>query len=107
MSDMSIEEQIRIIVKDEVESQTIELESRLQKAFNLEMERLKEQIVELKNQVDTLNERANKLEEELSSRWGLLVKLRKYTLDQLMAEYKRLTGSMRSDQEESDENVEK
>lgn len=105
MNEMSIEEQIRIIVKDEVESQTIELESRLQKAFNLEMERLKEQMMELKNQVDNLNERANKLEEELSNRWGLLVKLRKYTLDQLMAEYKRLTGSMRSDQEESAENV--
>jgi len=36
----------------------------------------------------------------------LVVKLRKYTLDQLMSEYKRLTGTLRPDQEESPENAE-
>jgi hypothetical protein len=35
-----------------------------------------------------------------------VVKLRKYTLDQLMSEYKRLTGSMRPEQEEPVENAE-
>ncbi len=42
----------------------------------------------------------------MNNRWSLVVKLRKYTLDQLMSEYKRLTGQMRPEQEESVENVE-
>jgi Holliday junction resolvasome RuvABC ATP-dependent DNA helicase subunit len=53
-----------------------------------------------------LSSRLEKLEEDLSNRFGLVVKLRKYTLDQLMSEYKRLTGSMRPEQEESAENAE-
>ena len=49
---------------------------------------------------------ARTLEEELNNRWSLVVKLRKYTLDQLMSEYKRLTGSLRPEQEETNENAE-
>jgi archaellum component FlaC len=55
--------------------------------------------------VEDLTNRVVTLEEELHNRWSLVVKLRKYTLDQLMSEYKRLTGSMRSEQEELDENA--
>jgi len=53
-----------------------------------------------------LSARLEKLEENLNNRWGILVKLRKYTLDQLMSEYKRLKGSMRPKQEELGENAE-
>jgi hypothetical protein len=59
----------------------------------------------LNEAVVTLTSRIETLEEELNNRWSLVVKLRKYTLDQLMSEYKRLTGSMRPEQEEKDENA--
>ncbi len=56
--------------------------------------------------IEDLTNRVVTLEEELHNRWSLVVKLRKYTLDQLMSEYKRLTGSMRPEQEEISENAE-
>jgi hypothetical protein len=56
--------------------------------------------------IEDITNRVVTLEEELHNRWSLVVKLRKYTLDQLMSEYKRLTGSMRPEQEELDENAE-
>ena len=55
--------------------------------------------------VEDLTGRIETLEEELNNRWSLVVKLRKYTLDQLMSEYKRLTGTIHPEQEETDENA--
>jgi hypothetical protein len=69
------------------------------------LEGLAGQIEGLGSSVEGLKGRIEKLEEELSNRWSLVVKLRKYTLDQLMSEYKRLTGSMRPEQEEQVENA--
>jgi len=124
---MNIEEQIREIVKEELEPQLAEIEKRLKGFFSKDVRKIVDQNRELKEQLEGTNGnveeiigkiedvnnrledyrlRIEKLEEELSSRWGLLVKLRKYTLDQLMSEYRRLTGSMHPEQEESDENAE-
>lgn len=136
---MSIEEQIRTIAKQELESQIAELDKRFQEALDKEVGEVKAQIddlnenigslgsqiesrfrgvldkevTEVKGQVEgmagqleEISARLGKLEEDLSNRWGLVVKLRKYTLDQLMSEYKRLTGSMRPEQEEPAENAE-
>ncbi|HUS77612.1 MAG TPA: hypothetical protein VM050_02970 [Patescibacteria group bacterium] len=110
---MSIEEQIRTIATDELETQLIELEKRLRNSMRQENRELKEQMDALGVQLEQVQARfgefslrIEKLEEDLSNRFGLVVKLRKYTLDQLMSEYKRLTGTMRPEQEETVENAE-
>jgi len=110
---MSIEEQIKTIAKQEVDNQISDVEKRLRTYSKRETKEILDQMEVLTTQLDVLNEtiadlssRLEKLEEDLSNRFGLVVKLRKYTLDQLMSEYKRLTGSMRPEHEESPENAE-
>ena len=146
---MSIEEQIKTIVKQELDEPLAEIEKSLKISFRRENSTLKEDLaaiaaqiggldaslkegigalsaqtkkenIKVKEDIETLtgqlaglNEtigalagRIETLEEELNNRWSLVVKLRKYTLDQLMSEYKRLTGTMRPEQEETDENAE-
>jgi len=146
---MSIEEQIKTIVKQELEAPLADIENRLKSSFRRENNalkaefeaiaaqiggldaslkegvnaltsqtkkdniRIKEDIEALTGQLASVNEtlvtlasRLETLEEELNNRWSLVVKLRKYTLDQLMSEYKRLTVSMRPEQKEKDENAE-
>ena len=110
---MSIEEQIRTIAKDELQTQLDDIEKRMRSSFRKESNEIKEQIQAISAQMEDLgtliadlNLRTQKLEEDLSNRFGLVVKLRKYTLDQLMSEYKRLTGTLRPDQEETPENAE-
>jgi archaellum component FlaC len=145
---MSIEEQIKTIAKQEIETPLTDIEKRLKTSFkqdNAKLKKdldaiatqieeldasLKEGIVTLSTQtkketikikedvealtgqisglvttVEDLTGRIETLEEELNNRWSLVVKLRKYTLDQLMSEYKRLTGTLRPEQEETDENA--
>jgi hypothetical protein len=110
---MSIEEQIRTIAKDELQTQLDDIEKRMRSSFRKESNEIKEQMQAISTQMEDLgtliadlNLRTQKLEEDLSNRFGLVVKLRKYTLDQLMSEYKRLTGTLRPDQEETPENAE-
>lgn len=110
---MSIEEQIKTIAKQELDIQISDVEKRLRTHSRRESKEILDQMEAITTQLDVLNEtivdlssRLEKLEEDLSNRFGLVVKLRKYTLDQLMSEYKRLTGSMRPEQEESAENAE-
>jgi len=110
---MSIEEQIKTIAKQELDIQISDVEKRLRTHSRREIKEILDQMEVITTQLDVLNEtivdqssRLEKLEEDLSNRFGLVVKLRKYTLDQLMSEYKRLTGSMRPEQEESPENAE-
>ena len=110
--DQSIPLTIRTIVKDELQAQLDDLEKHLRSSFRKESNEIKEQIQSVNTQMEDLgtliadlNLRTGKLEEDLSNRFGLVVKLRKYTLDQLMSEYKRLTGTLRPDQEESTENA--
>jgi peptidoglycan hydrolase CwlO-like protein len=110
---MGIEEQIREIAKEALETQLIDIDKQLKSSFRSDTIQLKEQIERLNTSLDEIlariegmNGRIGKLEEELNNRWSLVVKLRKYTLDQLMSEYKRLTGQMRPEQEDSVENAE-
>ena len=110
---MSLEQQIRTIANDELQTQLDDVEKRMRSSFRKENNEIKEQIQALNTQLeemDTLiagiNLRADKLEENITKRFGLTAKLRKYTLDQLMSEYKRLTGTLRPDQEETPENAE-
>ena len=110
---MSIEEQIRTIAKAELSTLMDELEMRFKATIKKENRQLREDIKELGGQLEAfvaqleeLQGRIGKLEEELNNRWSLVVKLRKYTLDQLMTEYKRLTGQMHPEQEASVENAE-
>ena len=110
---MSIEDQIRTIAKEELSTEFEEVENRLKAAYRKDNRQIREDIKGLTNkfeefavQMEDLLQRIEKLEEEMNNRWSLVVKLRKYTLDQLMSEYKRLTGQMRPEQEESIENAE-
>ena len=110
---MSIEEQIRTIAKEELSTEFEEIETRLKAANRKDNRQIREDLKGLTNkleeftvQMEDLHQRIEKLEEEMNNRWSLVVKLRKYTLDQLMSEYKRLTGQMRPEQEESIENAE-
>jgi len=61
---MALEESIREMIKEELKAQLEELSS--------------------------LSSRIDVLERELKERWGLILSLRKHTLDQLMLEYRNL-----------------
>lgn len=63
---MALEESIREMIKEEIEAQLGGLSS--------------------------LSSRVDALEKELKERWGLVLSLRKRTLDQLMLEYRNLKG---------------
>ncbi|MCW3988621.1 MAG: hypothetical protein NWE88_00940 [Candidatus Bathyarchaeota archaeon] len=62
---MALEETIREMIKEELETQ-------------------------LGEQVSSFSSRIDALEKELKERWSLVLSLRKHTLDQLMLEYRNL-----------------
>ena len=68
---MALEESIREMIKDEVKAQLGELSS--------------------------LPSRMDALEKELKEKWGLVLSLRKHTLDQLVLEYRNLKGPEKQD----------
>ena len=110
---MSIEEQIRTIAMDELQTQLADVKKRMRGSFRKESNEIKKQIQAMSTQLEEmgtliveLNLRAEKLEEDLINRFGFIAKLRKHTLDKLMSEYKRLTGTQRPNQEESAKNTE-
>jgi hypothetical protein len=96
---MSIEEQIRKITNEEVEPQLIELEERVKEYVNGEIEQIREQLSET-------NSRIELLEKEVKNGLSLFVRLRKYTLEQLMSEYNRLVEILRPGKTEPAENAE-
>ena len=96
---MSVEEQIRTIAKDELQTQLDNIEERMRSSFRKESNEVKEKIQEISIQLEEmgtliaeLNLRTEKLEKDIINKFDLIVKLRKYTLDQLISEYKRLMG---------------
>jgi len=100
MNAMSIEEQIKNIAQEVLQRQLAEIEEGFR-------EYLAKEIEEIREQLSGLSSRTEKLETRLDERVNLLVKLRKYTLDQLMSEYKRLTEIIRpTEKEETAENAE-
>lgn len=99
MNAMSIEAQIKNIVKEELRRQLAEIEEELKEYLEKEMEEIRSQLLDLSS-------RTEKLENRLDEKVNLLVKLRKYTLDQLMSEYNRLVDVIRPEKEETAENAE-
>jgi len=100
MNAMSIEEQIKNIAQEVLQRQLAEIEGGFR-------EYLEKEIEEIREQLSDLSSRTEKLETRLDEKVNLLVKLRKYTLDQLMSEYKRLTEIIRpTEKEETAENAE-
>jgi len=90
---MSIEEQIKKIASDELKAQLDEIDERLRGYLERELDEIRTQLLDLSS-------RTEKLEKELNDKVNLMVKLRKYTLDQLLSEYKRITGLLRPEKEE-------
>ena len=68
---MALEESIREMIEEEVKAQLGELSS--------------------------LPSRMDALEKELKEKWGLVLSLRKHTLDQLVLEYRNLKGPEKQD----------
>ena len=96
---MSIEEQIKNIAKEELKGEIFKIEEGIRGYLEEELEEIKSQLTDLKS-------RTEELEKRLDDRMNLLVRLRKYTLDSLMSEYKRLMEAVRPEKEESAENTE-
>lgn len=82
---MAIEEKIRELVKEELESQ----------------------LKEFREQISSFSARIEKIDREQSNRWNLILSLRKQTIEQLMSEYKRFKGEINPEIEESEEPFEK
>ena len=96
---MSIERQIRKIATEELKRQLDELEKRFMGLLEKELDEIRKQLLDISS-------RTENLEHELSDRWNVLVKLRKYTLDQMVSEYKRIMDIIRPGKEEPAENAE-
>ena len=76
---MSLEEQIRTIAKDELQTQLDDVEKRMRNSFRKGNNEIKEQIQALNTQLEDmgtliakLNLRAEKLEENITKRFGLM-----------------------------------
>ncbi len=96
---MSVEEQIRTIAKDELQAQMDTIEDIIRSSFRKEGNEFKEQLQAMSSQLEEmgtiiaeLNLRTEKLEEDLSNKLGLIMKLRINTLGKLISEYERLMG---------------
>jgi len=93
---MSIEEQIRELVMEELKTQLEEIESRSQRLIEKELEAMK-------GQLSSIAARMEKIEGEIGKKWNILVRLRRHTLDRLMSEYRKVEDVMRPEREESEE----
>jgi len=91
---MSIEEQIKEIVREELKRELGEIEARLR-------EDLEKELGEVREQLSSATARLEKIEGEVGNKWNILVKLRRHTLDKLMSEYKKVEETMRPESEET------
>jgi len=89
---MSVEEQIRDIAREELKTLLDEIEEKLRSYFDEELEGFRKQLSEVSS-------RTEMLEKQLHEKVNILVKLRKYTLDQLMSEYNRLMDVIQPEKE--------
>jgi len=96
---MSVEEQIRDIAREELKTLLDEIEEKLRSYFDEELEGFRKQLSEVSS-------RTEMLEKQLHEKVNILVKLRKYTLDQLMSEYNRLMDVIQPEKE-TPENAER
>ena len=96
---MTVEEQIRDIAREELKTLLDEIEEKLRSYFDEELEGFRKQLSEVSS-------RTEMLEKQLHEKVNILVKLRKYTLDQLMSEYNRLMDVIQPEKE-TPENAER
>lgn len=96
---MSIEEQIREIVKRELKAQVEEIEGRFQRV-------IEEELQKIGGRLSDIDARIEKIEAASNNKWNTLLKLKKYTLDQLMSEYRKFADAMRPEREETEETAE-
>jgi len=78
---VNIDKQIRVLVKEEFEKQ----------------------LGEIHEQISSLSLRIDEVEREHGNKWNLILKLRKHTIDELMAEYSKIKGEMHQTSEEQAE----
>ena len=78
---MALEETIRKMIKEELEAQ-------------------------LGEQISSVNSRIDAMEEEMRKKLRILMKLRKYTLDQLMLEHRKVKSELFPKSEGLNENAE-
>ena len=65
---MDIDKQIRVLVKEELEKE----------------------LVEIREQLSSISSRIDGIEIEKGKKWNLILRLRKHTLDELMSEYSKI-----------------
>ena len=97
---MSLEEQIRNIAREELKALLGEIEEKLRSHFDEELEGFRKQLADVSS-------RTEMLEKQLHEKVNILVKLRKYTLDQLMSEYNRLMDVLQPEKETPSENADR
>ena len=97
---MDLEKQIRELVREELRAQLEEIESSFQRLIEKELE-------EIRGQLSSIAARTEKIEGEMGSKWNILVRLRRYTLDKLMSEYSKVEDAMRPEREEPEEPAER
>lgn len=95
----SIEEQIKEIVKGELKAQLEEIEARFQRLIEEELQKIGGQL----SDIDT---RIEKIEAASNNKWNTLLKLKRYTLDQLMSEYRNFADAMWPEREQTEETAE-
>ena len=78
MADVNIDEQIRVLVKEELDKQ----------------------LVEIRDQIAGLSSKIDEIEIEHGKKWNLILRLRKHTLDELMSEYRTIKEEMHQTTEE-------
>ncbi len=81
---MALEETIREMIKEELASQ----------------------LEEIRKQVSSVSSRIETVDVEMNKKWSLFLKLRKYTLDQLMLEYRKVKDEWFPKSEDLNESAE-
>ncbi len=78
---MDIDEQIRVLVKEELDKQ----------------------LGEIRKQISSISDRVNKVERAQGKKLNLILRFRKHTLDELMSEYRKIREEMHKTNEEQAE----
>lgn len=96
---MSIEEQIRGIVKGELKAQLEEIEGCFHRLIEEELQKIGERLSDIDARIENIEAAQN-------NKWNTLLNLKKYTLDQLMSEYRKFADAMRPEREQTEETAE-
>jgi len=98
MVGLSVDEKIKDIVKEELKKQLAGFEERLKEYMAGEFQEIREELSDI-------HPRTKAIEEDVEKKIDLLVRFRKHTLNQLMAEYESLVSELRSSEKEVDKGI--